>query len=369
MNICEHCFDSNSISNYIVNNGIKLTNTALCHECNNISEYRLDSTVLRSTVRNIILNHFEHSEDLIISASLYAKEEDDDISLYISDSIRHTLYDICYFLFGLDNDEKFIELIKDSPRYGYTPFCEADQEMWINMKCNWETTTRIMLDWEKFCDNAKSQNEIDTAIFNFTKELSKLDYTFATLSKQVSKVLYRARNANKDSTYNEILLEPCKKIGIAPKEFAKHNRFSPEGIPFVYLSEDNKTILKEIRAADNDRVGIARFEISNLNLIDLRRINLQSIKDDPFDARCTDELLCSFNFLNAFLEDISTKVDETDEVTKYLHYLPTQKVSKHIQTLGYDGFIYDSSLCEGVNYLLFKDNYTYLDYEIINVNL
>ena len=368
MSICEHCFESNSISNFIVNKGTRLSSPTICHECNNNSEYRLDSIVLRNTVREIILKHFEYSEDLIISATLTAKDEDDDVSLFISNRIRHTLYDICYFLFGLDNDEKFIELIKDSPRYGYTSFCEANEEMWINMKCEWEATTRIMLDWEKFCDNAKSQNEIDSAIFSFTKELSKLNYTFATLSKQVSTVLYRARNANDDSTYKEIITEPDIKLGIAPKKFAKHNRFSPEGIPFVYLSEDNRTILKEIRAIENDRVGVARFKISNLTLIDLRRINLQMIKDDPFDERCTDELLCSFNFLYTFLDDISEKVDESDEVTKYLHYLPTQKVSNYIQTLGYDGIIYDSSLCDGVNYLLFKDNYTFLDYEIIRVN-
>lgn len=367
MNICEQCFESNSISNFIVNKGTSLSSPTICHECNNYSEYRLDSIVLRNTVREIILKHFEYSEDLIISATLTAKDEDDDVSLFISNRIRHTLYDICYFLFGLDNDEKFIELIKDSPRYGYTPFCEANEEMWINMKCDWEATTRIMLDWDKFCDNAKSQNEIDNAIFSFTKELSKLDYTFATLSKQVSKVLYRARNANKDSTYKDIITDPSIKIGIAPKESAKHNRFSPEGIPFVYLSEDDKTILKEIRADEDDRVGVARFEISNLNLIDLTRKNLQIIKDDPFDIRCTDELLCSFNFLYAFLEDISKKVDESDEVIKYSHYLPTQKVSNYIRTLGYDGFIYDSSLCNGVNYLLFKDNYKYLGYEIIIV--
>ncbi len=33
------------------------------------------------------------------------------------------------------------------------------------MKCDWEATTRIMLDWDKFCDNAKSQNEIETGFY------------------------------------------------------------------------------------------------------------------------------------------------------------------------------------------------------------
>ncbi len=91
------------------------------------------------------------------------------------------------------------------------------------------------------------------------------------------------------------------------------------------------------------------------------------IKDDPFDNTCTDELLCSFKFLYAFLEDISKKVDDGDEEKKYFHYLPTQKVSNHIKSLGYDGFIYNSSLCDGINYLLFNDNYEYLDYKMINV--
>ncbi len=368
MQICEHCFDSKSVSNFIINTAVKLSVPILCNECHSISEYRLESMFLKDQVQKIILKHYEYSEDLLISAALYAKEEDDDISLFVSDEIRYNLYEIIYSLFGLD-DENFINLITCSSWDDYSIFDNAEDNMWINMKCDWEATTRIMLDWDKFCDNAKSQDEIDKAIYNFTTELLKLNYTIATLSKPISKILYRARNANKESTYNDIMEEPAIKLGIAPKESAKHNRFSPGGVPFVYLSDDDNTILKEIRAIENDRVGVARFKISDLNLIDLRKENLQMIKDDPFDNTCTDELLCSFKFLYAFLEDISKKVDDSDEEEKYFHYLPTQKVSNHIKSLGYDGFIYNSSLCDGINYLLFNDNYEYLDYKMIKVNI
>jgi superfamily II helicase len=37
MQICEHCFDSNSISNFIVNNGIKSTSPTICSLCDGIN--------------------------------------------------------------------------------------------------------------------------------------------------------------------------------------------------------------------------------------------------------------------------------------------------------------------------------------------
>ncbi len=76
MQICEHCFDSKSVSNFIINTAVKLSVPILCNECHSISEYRLESMFLKDQVQKIILKHYEYSEDLLISAALYAKEED-----------------------------------------------------------------------------------------------------------------------------------------------------------------------------------------------------------------------------------------------------------------------------------------------------
>ena len=125
-----------------------------------------------------------------------------------------------------------------------------------------------------------------------------------------------------------------------------------------------KTIIKEIRATNEDRVAIGKFTIENLNLVDLRKEHIDSISKDIFDARCSAQLLCSAKTILEFLADITKEVKREDS---HLEYIPTQLVSEYIRSLGFDGFIFDSSLCSGTNYVLFKNSYTFVEYQIMNI--
>ncbi|MDX9961468.1 MAG: RES domain-containing protein [Aliarcobacter sp.] len=364
MYICENCFDSQSISNYIMQCGEKL-DSYHCNSCECISEYRFEKNRLKEKVQSIIREHYEHDNDhgLVTSALIMAKDEDDDITSFIPSGL-YNLRDICYQLFELDTiNDKFYKLLEDYSRDVISEFDDDSySENWMDIGCNWDGSKRILLDWNIFCERVKhSARFFDHEGYDRTKELSKLDNTFQTLSKKVSTTLYRARIINKESTYLDIENNPEEALGIAPSHKSGHNRFSPTGIPYVYLSEDNETILKEIRVSISDRVGIGKFGIDNLNLIDLRKKNLEKIINNPFDYRCTAELLCSFKTINAFLQDISKEVKKE---VNHLEYIPTQIVSEYIWSLGYDGFIFDSSLCSGSNYVLFKNSYKFIDYTI-----
>ena len=361
MYICENCFDSDVINEHIIKVGRKFRADFICKECKNRSRYRVDKDVLADDVRSAITRHFSTDEKhgLYASASMMAKDEGDDVSDILS---SNNLMSVSYDLFGIDYDEKFYKLILDDPDYD-SPFNGSEyDEGWMNIGRDWDGSSFIELKWDDFCENVKHKARFfDHAQFDRKKELSKLDETFSTLSTNVSTTLYRARNANKDETRDKIIANPALELGIAPPIRAGHNRFSPSGIPYVYLSEDDKTIIKEIRANDGDRVGIARFRIDNLNLVDLRKITLDTISKDLFNEKCTSQLKCSANTILDFLKDITKPISKEDN---HLEYVPTQIVSEYIWSLGYDGFIFDSSLCSGTNYVLFKDSYSFVDYKI-----
>lgn len=364
MDICDKCFNSESVSNYIKKKGEKLQNNKKCSFCNNSSKYRMDKYTFKSKVQSIIREHYQHETNhgLVGSASMMAEEEDD-----ISDFLpqAHDLTYVCYDLFEIDNDKIFYDLLTDDSRYddGLSEFNgDYYDDVWINIGRDWEGTSYIPLEWDTFCKNIKHKARyFDHSQYNRIDELSKLKKTFKTLSKEVSTTLYRARKANEKEKLKNIKNNPSKELGIASPDKAGHNRFSPSGIPYIYLSEDKKTILKEIRAINEDRVAIGQFSISNLNLVDLRKDNLSKIKNDIFHDCCTPEILCSFKTLKNFLEDITKKVEKEDN---HLEYIPTQIVSEYIWSLKYDGFIFDSSLGDGTNYVLFKDSYKFIKYHI-----
>ena len=364
MYVCENCFDSDVINEHIIKVGKKFRADFVCEECKNRSRYRVDKSIFADDVRSAITRHFSNDvqHGLYTSALMMAKDEGDDAS-DIFDS--HNLMGISTDLFGIDYNEKFYKLILDDPDYD-SPFNGSEyDEGWMNIGRDWDGSSFIELKWKDFCENVKHKARFfDHAQFDRKVELSKLDETFSTLSINVSTILYRARNANKDETQDKIIANPALELGIAPPNRAGHNRFSPSGIPYVYLSEDDKTIIKEIRANDGDRVGIARFRIDNLNLVDLRKITLDTISKDLFNEKCTAQLKCSANTILDFLIDITKPINKEDN---HLEYIPTQIVSEYIWSLGYNGFIFDSSLCSGTNYVLFKPSYSFVDYKIIQL--
>ncbi|QFR49789.1 RES family NAD+ phosphorylase [Sulfurimonas lithotrophica] len=364
MDICEQCFESNSVSNHIISTGKKLKTPVKCSECGNYTLYRLNDIKLKNDVQKIIRSFYEHEWEhgLVGSAGMIAKEEGDDIGLYLPGLM--TLKDICYMLFEIDCDERFYELLKDYDTDGESEFDQSpDEESWLDMGCKWEGSDNIGLEWEKFCENVKHKARFfDHSGYSRISELSKLNKTFETLSIETNKTLYRARKITSEIVLQLIEKNAAKELGKAPFHLAGLNRFSPNGIPYVYLSEEKETAMLEIRLQEGEECAIGEFQTSTLNLVDLRNENLEQIRQNPFSEKHTPELICSYNYIQGFVFNISKPIKDSD---KHLDYIPTQIVSEYIWSLGYDGFIFDSSLCDGDNYVLFDEKYTYYDYEVL----
>ena len=363
MDICEKCFDSTSVSQYIQEFGEVLDNSMRCENCNNFSKYRIAEFQLKEKIQNIILKLYSHEYEhgLVGSASMMM-EKGDNIDMFLP--MTKSLSDICYELFDID-DEIFYNLLAQKHKDDCDYFNNQDDEVWINMGCDWADEHRIKTNWEKFSETVKYKTRFfDNKSYSRVNELSHLNSIFETLTSIFDTEIYRARECNLSETHDKIKENPSSQLGKAPSEYAGYNRFSPAGISYVYLADKDNIAIKEIRARDRDKVAVGKFEISNLELIDLRKETLESIIKNPFSESFSAEIFCNVKLLQNFVEDISQEVNESD---KLIDYIPTQILAEYIRSLGYEGFIFDSSLCDGYNYLLFDDDkLKFINYTIIN---
>jgi hypothetical protein len=162
--------------------------------------------------------------------------------------------------------------------------------------------------------------------------------------------LYRARSPQ-DEKLPEDPLAIQDELGPPPVRKAPHNRMSPAGISYLYLSGDEQTCIAEILPSVGSEVWVGRFEVlQDIDVIDLskvREVVASSIFAPNFDWR----LQTAREFLGPFIEEIARPPRSRDDP---LHYIPTQILAEYIRKCGAQGIAYRSSQHRGgTNYALF----------------
>lgn len=170
-------------------------------------------------------------------------------------------------------------------------------------------------------------------------------------------IFYRGRiNAEKDKPYTDET-----DLSAPPQNKALPGRANPYGIPFLYLTNSEETVIYELRSLTGDQISIGRFRvIKDLNVVSF------SYEVDPY-AVFVSELDTLFDSLqkSLFLAEISK--DMRKPVRRYddenLDYLPTQFVCEYIRLrTKADGILYPSSRLEGgSNIVLFDKSNAVLD--------
>ena len=370
--ICNYCFDDEKLSQWIKKQGIKIEdNNFKCPNCKTsvmeVDEiYVLDKKKLVEKLKEIILNLYEN--DIELGMYYFAEknlcDNGEDSNYYAQ---LKSLEDVCYDLFG---DERLANIIsenvswKDIADGGYDDyFSDVDSPLWKD-KCWWGYGE---FGWNYFSYKVKhSLRFFDTPEFNRLEELQKLDNLFEKIEiNKYKKIVFRARGAYSEDEIKNIEENPEKQLGQAPKEKAGHNRFSPSGISYVYLSFDEKTAMSEVFDKNHIALFIAKFKLDdNLKLLDLTKLKFDKIKiiysnyfNDNFDLN----IYCGLNSLEKFINEIKKPISENES---RLEYIPTQILAEYIKLKGYDGFIFDSSKTEkGKNLVLFDNKTNYLEFE------
>lgn len=145
---------------------------------------------------------------------------------------------------------------------------------------------------------------------------------------------------------------PKDKMGAPPKQYATAGRANPQGIPFLYLSDKPETTFYEARALFLDFISTGSFKSNReQKIVDFTETKspFTFMTDSSVEKGIIGELL-----IKAISNDLSRPMRRYDSI---VDYVPTQFICEYIKyTAKADGIAFKSSLCDGVNYVIFDTN-------------
>jgi hypothetical protein len=200
--------------------------------------------------------------------------------------------------------------------------------------------------WNNFNDEIKKSNRYFLSSKLDLKLLEEILINTCSFVYSIGKIFYRARITESREGLEKGLM------GKPPADKTTPGRANPKGIPYLYLSNNEKTTLFETRSYVYDYVTIAEFQLSEK----IRVARLQNIdKLSPF--LIGEDILGKFLALRPYLiileKELSRPIRRGDNE---LDYLPSQYLCEFIKSIGFDGVEYRSSLYEGgFNIALFDD--------------
>lgn len=204
--------------------------------------------------------------------------------------------------------------------------------------------------WHKLKDQLKWQKRYLTDINFLTYDLGWDSFFESKTIISHDKVFYRARLHHKadDDVYSS------DKMFCPPKDFSSGGRANPSGIPFLYLSDNEKTILYEIRSSYLDEVSVASFTLAE-NVVE--NIIISDFTEVPnlFAPTEVNKRIKATLLKKLISRDLSTPMRRYDSD---LDYIPTQFICEFIKVFtGVQGIMFRSSLHNiGNNLVIFDQN-------------
>lgn len=135
-----------------------------------------------------------------------------------------------------------------------------------------------------------------------------------------------------------------KDSDMPPQGKATEGRVNPEKISYLYVSEDPKTSIYEVRPIIGQYVSVAQIKVyEDLKIYDLDHAFPEGFKidDDSFS-------IALYKYIGQQFSKPYT--------SKPLQYLPTQYIGEMIKQMGFDGLRFNSSLCNGGKNIVLFDN-------------
>lgn len=201
--------------------------------------------------------------------------------------------------------------------------------------------------WQKLKEQLKWEKRYLTDINFLTDDLGWDGFFESKTVIDRKDILYRARlHSNADS---EAFTD--KNMFCPPKHIAGGGRANPSGIPYLYLSDNEETILYEIRASYLDEITVASFGLAD----DIEEnIVISDFTEVPslFTPNQVNKRIKSTLLKKIISRDLSTPMRRYDSD---LDYIPTQFICEFIKVFtNVQGIKFRSSLHNvGNNLVLF----------------
>ena len=187
--------------------------------------------------------------------------------------------------------------------------------------------------WDKF----KVDIVFNNRYFSGTKImeiLSKLEYKRPYEEERIRE-FYRARIGSFSKSEDGAMYAPPSKLTVS-------GRCNPVGIPYLYLSNTKETAVNETKPSIGETITLATFKVNISNIFSF--INDENFYENP---SIDEDVKYLMSLISEDLEKVITKDDK-------LSYIPLQFISEYIKNLGYDGFVYLSTVGSGENLVMFN---------------
>jgi hypothetical protein len=319
MIFCEKCFADSEISARIKFNSEegfeKNPEKNVCPLCNNNKTYLYDSDS-NQTLDDI----FDPLLDLYVTEENLPKDFPEYEKKYLCEDLLQN-----WNLFNPKLNKINIEsIIKNTSK----EYCKVRPEIFFKKvgiidKMNTEVLSTLALvkskSWDDFVDGLKTKNRFHTNSMN--EEVLKRYCSYLEKRYKKGQKFYRGRISKTHSGYDTI------EMGAPPCELAKAGRVNAEGISHLYLANDEKTTIHEVRAGAYDIITVGTFELNkDIVIIDFERLN----KIYPFaDGVDLLEYAINIDYLKKMNYEISKTLRRDDST---LDYIPTQFIADYIES-------------------------------------
>ncbi len=212
--------------------------------------------------------------------------------------------------------------------------------------------------WDMFVDEIKTKNRYHSHIINF--DILERYCSFIRKTYKAGTCFYRARISEQSGF-------PKEKMSAPPPGRSSEGRANARGITCLYLADDTKTTLYEVRAGVFDYVSVGKFQLKkDITIVDLKLIaRISPFVDnlDPLEHAINKQYLEKLNL------EMSKALRRNDST---LDYVPTQYIVDFIRSIRhndedeYAGIEYNSTTNPGgYNLAIFDPDL----FECVDVNV
>lgn len=226
---------------------------------------------------------------------------------------------------------------------------EMDVEEYYVIRIDFE---HLIIKWHEFRQNIKHEHRF---INSLPLEIEALFKEKSKNSKILEKgeIFYRARIGSGDKNVSIPFDANLSDMGMPPLDMVRMGRANPDGIRYLYLANRKETALAEVRPWCGAEVTIGDFELmDNILSMDFSYSSQMSLFK-VINSDQSETVMSEIAFFNNLSDEMSKPISPNES---YLEYIPTQFITEVIKSVGYEGMIFNSSLSDGLNVVLFSQD-------------
>jgi len=325
---CSNCFAHLWLKNYVNEHGDR---TGVCDFCESEDVRLLSVDELAGPFQNmlsmyLVADTYESGEPLLDLMQWHWQVFDDDLS---ENKQAALLEEIVNSEWDDDNGESMLNA----------------RELYMPKSSQWFHNTHGDT-WEQFCADVREDPHITIPFDEFiAEELGESEETL-----RAGTIFSRARPGFTLDENQERLPWSGTEIGAPPADKANAGRANVEGQVVLYVADEEKTAVSEVRPALGYYVSVANLILNR----DCRALDLT--KDlpevNPFAGESIGWHIEIRDLLNRLGEEMSRPLERADDKTLYV---PCQRLADYIRENGYDGIRYPSALNPGGSSIVFFD--------------